>query len=481
MITLRQDQADAVTELRHELRSHQSVLMCAAPGWGKTVLAAYMAQGCQAAKKRYTFGVHRRELARQTAKTFDHFGIRYGFVAANMRSDPYAYVQIASHASLMNRPHLWDVDFFAPDEAHLWGNGTRAELISEVRQRGSRVIPLTGTPEQGSGVGLSNIADKIVFGPPVAWLIQNGHLARYRAFAPVVPDLSGLHTRQGEYVTSELEERFSKPAIYGDQVAAWRKHANGLRTIGYCYSRKHGEEMAATFRAAGISAAFIDGETPDDVRVEVIKQFAAGRISVLFNCQLFREGFDLSAQVGYDVPIQAVLLCAPTKSLPLAVQMMMRAMRKQQGFAVLIDCVNLFKNHGFPDDERTWTLEGVPAKDREAAIATVRCPSCFATFKPKPKCSACGHRMELDADLKPRASAGRVVAQEAGEIEEIDVEAARQAKKYKALQELHAAQTLPELVALAKARANKPGWVIHVMKSRGKTVTYDAVVQEWRK
>lgn len=467
MIQLRDDQAQAVTDLRRELSRHQSVLLHAECGWGKTVATAHMALGCQNARKRFTFGCHRRELARQTAATFDNFGIRYGFVAAGMRTDPFAHVQIASHGTIINRPHLWDVDFFVPDEAHLWGNGTRAELIAEVRQRGSRCIPLTATPEQGSGVGLSNIADAMVHGPGASWLIERGFLARYKAFAPVVPDLSGLHSRGGDYVTSELEDRFSKPAIYGDQVAAYKKFASGKRAIGYCYSRRHGDEMAQTFRANGVSAVFIDGETRDDVRIAAIKAFAAGRISVLFNCQLFREGFDLSAQVGYEVPIECVLLCAPTQSLPLAIQMMMRAMRRQPGHAILLDFVNLFKNHGLPDDERPWTLEGVPTKDREAAIATMRCPACFGTIRPAKVCGECGHVLKEDAEGNAREIGRTVEAVKNAELAEVDVDQVRQDRA----RELRAARSAADLVKLAVSRGYKPGWVIKTMRDRKEAPT----------
>src|SRR6185369_14021911 len=221
MITLRPDQMHTVDDLKRALLSYQSVLLHAECGWGKTVVAAYMAAGAHAKRRRVIFAVHRRELARQTAATFDRFGIRYGFIADKMRSDPFALVQIASHGTLVHRPEKWDCDLFVPDEAHLWGNGTRAELIAEIRQRGAKIVPLTATPEQGSGVGLANIADHMIHGPGAAWLIERGHLARYKAFAPVSPDFTGLHTRGGDYIVGELEERFSKPTVIGDRVAAY--------------------------------------------------------------------------------------------------------------------------------------------------------------------------------------------------------------------------------------------------------------------
>lgn len=461
-ITLRDDQLDAVHRLRRAMVDYQSVLLHAECGWGKTVASAYMASGAHAKRKRVIFGVHRRELARQTAKTFDRFGIRYGFIAAGMRRDPFALVQIASHGTLMNRPELWNCDLFVPDEAHLWANGKRAEMIAGVRAHGAHIVPLTATPEQGSGVGLANIADHIVHGPNVAWLIERGHLARYKAFAPVAPDMSGLHTRAGDYITSELEDRFSKPTVIGDRVAAYRRFASGKRMIGYCYSRSNGGETAATFRNAGIAAEFLDGETPDDQRCNVIGAFADGRVRVLVNCQLFREGFDLSAQVGRTVPIQAAAFWCPTQSLPLAVQMMMRPLRPQPEPAILLDHVNLLATHGLPDDEREWTLEGVPKKDREAAIMTMRCPSCFGTVRPARICPECGHEMKTDADGNMKLG-GRVVKEVAGEIVEVDVEALRRARK----QEINAARSLDALVELAKVRGYKVGWILNTMKARG--------------
>src|SRR4051812_48210776 len=70
VITLRQDQLDLVSDARHAMRDHQSVLFQAAPGFGKTVAAAYIAKSVQDKGKRAIFAVHRKELLYQTAKTF---------------------------------------------------------------------------------------------------------------------------------------------------------------------------------------------------------------------------------------------------------------------------------------------------------------------------------------------------------------------------------------------------------------------------
>lgn len=477
MIVLRPDQMRAVEELRAELRNHQSVLLQAACGFGKTVVSAFMAQGAHRKKRRVIFAVHRRELARQTAKTFDQFGIDYGYIMAGMPANPFAMVQIASRDTLRNRPGMLGCDLFIPDEAHLWSAGSGAELIEAVIEKGSHVVPLTATPARGDGKPMSRIAHKIVAGPTVKSLIASGNLAAYKAYAPARPDLSKLHTRAGEYVNSEVDELMGRPAVVADAVKYYRAYADGLRMIGFAPSRARGNEYAAQFRAAGVSAEFIDGETPDQDRRNVIAGFADGRIAVLFNCALFREGFDLSAQVGRNVPIQAVGLYNPTQSLPLAIQMMMRPMRPQDGQAIILDhaCVMINRdgsiNHGFPDDDREWTLDGTVKSSGggEATIPTVTCDMCFGVFRPSPTCPYCGAE---------RATYGREIEEFEAVMAEMDPEKIRleadleRKRKEFARREEGMARTVEDLARIAKARNYKAGWVKMKAEAKGIHATW---------
>ena len=477
MISLRPDQLRAVSDLREKLRDNQSVLLQAACGFGKTVVAAFMASGAYQKRRRVIFAVHRRELARQTALTFDKFDIPYGYIMAGMPSNPFASVQIASADTLRNRPQLAKCDLFVPDEAHLWGAKTRAELIDLARADGAHIVPLTATPARGDGRPMRRIADAMVCGPSVLELIKAGNLAGYRPYAPVRPDLSKLHTRAGDYVPAELDELMGRPAVARAALRFYRQFAMGRRMIGYATSRKRGAELAAEFVAGGVQAAFIDGETPDAERRNVIGAFADGRIAVLFNCQLFREGFDLSAQVGRHVPIQAVGLYNPTQSLPLAIQMMMRGMRPQDGVSVILDHAGVMIgadgriNHGFPDDEREWSLDGNTVNKRagEAAIPTVTCDECFAIFRPQPACPYCG---------AVRQTGGREVEEIDAELVEVDIERARLQADFDRRQkheahvrakiEERACKTRQDWIDLAKKRGFKIGWALKMWEIKGR-------------
>ncbi len=459
-IILRPDQAEAVSNLRSALLTKDSALLQASCGFGKTIVACYMAQQAHQKNKRVIFGVHRRELARQTALTLSRFGIPYGYIMDGMPFDPMATVQIASVQTLMNRLHLLKCDLFVPDEAHLWGGERRTTIINAARQHGY-AVPLTATPRRGNGDGLGDIAEVIVPGPSTSWLIGQGYLARYRPYAPLAPDLSGLHTRNGDYIASEIDERFLRPAVYGDAVKAYRQYAGGKRMIGFCYSREHGREMVAAFSAAGIPTAWMDGDTPDDQRKAIIAGFADRSIYVLMNCQIAREGFDLSAQVGRDVPIEAVGLYAPTQSLPLAIQMMMRPMRPQDNDAIILDHAGIFASHGLPDDDREWTLDGrvKGSKPGQASTPTCTCRKCFAVFRPAAVCPYCGTARIVD---------GRKVDQIEAEMAELDIQSLRehQEKRAKTI-DVNSARTVEQLADVAVKHGYKVGWLLNKHKSRG--------------
>lgn len=459
-------------DMRTALSEHQSILLRAPTGFGKSYVAAYMAQQATMRGKRVIMGVHRKELARQISTTFKAVGIEHGFIASGMPENPRALAQIASADTLKNRPYLLkDCSLFVPDESHLWAAKNRTLLIDLAKEAGAKIVGLSATPQRLDGKPLSGLFDCLVDGPQPAWLIEQGHLSAYRVFAPPSASTDGIHSRMGDYVTSELEERFDKPSIIGDAVQTWKDRAKGLRTIVFAISRAHGRHVQESYISQGVNAVYIDGTCTDAERMKAINQFADGVAPVLVNIQLCTEGFDLSQAVGRDVPIEAVQLLRPTKSLALAMQMLGRALRKKPYPAIILDHVGMIKEHGLPDDEREWSLEGRVKKAGEASIATRTCPECFAVHKPSPYCPECSHEYAV-------TTKGRHIEEMAGELAEIDVDAIRRERK----QEVGRAKTLPELVALAKARGYSKGWTAQILKARGRPVkNYAEIEREWRK
>lgn len=459
MISLRPDQEDVRTKLRVALRSSVSVLVFAPTGFGKTVLAAALIKMIFEAGKRVIFAVHRVDLITQTAKTFERFGIPFSYIANGYHYNPHHRVYIASILSLKNRMHNIPANYVMVDEAHLSAAAGWAAVAVHYKQTGARLIGLTGSPERLDGKPLGDVWDAMVMGPSVKWLIDNGHLSTYRAFAPAGVDLSGAHTRNGEYVSSEIDEIMSGRAVLAGAVRHWRKYAAGKRTIAFAPSVKRSEQLAEEFKANGIVAVALDGTTPQDVRRAAFNGFADRQIDLIVNCGLFCEGFDLAAQVDRDVTIEAVLQYSPTQSLARHLQQLGRGLRKKSDPAILLDLVGNLGRHGLPDEEREWSLDGKKKTWRE--VENFCCPSCFATHAPAPKCK-CGHVYPVKA--RDAARQGRMLDEIEGELEELDQEAIRRDRK----REQGMAGTLDELVKLATARGYKKpeAWAAHIWTSR---------------
>lgn len=463
MITLRPDQTAVVDETRDALKTHQSVLIRAPCRFGKTVVAAFMAKSASEKRKRVIFACHRDAILRQISATFDKFDIKHGFIAAGRPANPFAHAQVASADTLRNRlDALKDCALLVVDEGHLWHSRTRKLIIDAAKDAGAKVVILTATPIRLDGKPLSDIADHMILGPSEAELIERGSLARYRVFAPVSADLSGLHSRMGDFVVSEVAERLDKPSIVGDAPATWKKYASGLRTVVYAINRAHGKHVLDAYLAAGIRAAYIDGETPKAEQIRIAHALADGEIDVLVSVELLTTGYDLGSLVGRDVTIQCVQLLRPTKSLQLAIQMMMRCMTAWDGVSIILDHVNMILNrdgtvnHGFPDDDREWSLEGSAIRRQEGVtdFTTWLCETCFASVRSsKPVCPHCSK----EHTVRPRE-----IATEEGELAEIKRQQAVQKKR-----QMQKARDLESVARLAVERGYKPGWIAQRMKSIG--------------
>jgi len=459
-LVLRPDQEDVRVALRVALREFMSVLVFAPTGFGKTVLAAVLIDLLYRANKRVIFCVHRVDLITQTAKTFERAGIPFSYVAAGYHYNPYHRVFIASIATLKNRLGKIPADYIMVDEAHLSAASGWAKVALHYKETKTKGIGLTGSPERLDGKPLGDVWDTMVMGPSVRWLIEQGHLSRYRAFAPAGIDLAGVRSRNGDYVASDIDDLMSGKAVLAGAVRHWRTFAAGKRTIAFAPSVIRSEQLAAEFRANGINAVALDGETPQADRNAAFVGFADRQIDLIVNCQLFCEGFDLAAQVDRDVTIEAVLDYSPTQSLARHLQKYGRGLRKKPDPAVLLDLVGGFARLGMPDDEREWSLDGRKKSDREVEVMT--CAECFATHAPAKCCPECKFVYPVKAGAG--LGEGRVLDEVEGELEEIDVEALRRNRA----REQSKAQTLDDLVKLAIGRGYKSPekWAGHIFTAR---------------
>jgi ATP-dependent helicase IRC3 len=116
--------------------------------------------------------------------------------------------------------------------------------------------------------------------------------------------------------------------------------ARDRKTLVFTPTVALAEDVAAEFVGAGISAAMVSGETPTDQRRQLLRDFAAGRITVLANCAVLTEGYD-------EPGVQCVVIARPTKSRALYTQMVGRGTRRHPDKAecLVLDVVDASAEH----------------------------------------------------------------------------------------------------------------------------------------
>ena len=452
------DQQLVLNDTRIALRTNRNVLVQAATGFGKTVLAAKMSGSANDKGKRLYFICHRSELIYQTHLTFNKVGIQHGFIAAGFTPEYHQKIQICSIDTLKRR--FKDIpipDLCIWDEAHHVG----AAGWSAVHGFYDKAfhVGLSATPHRLDGKGLGQWFNHMVCGPSVSWLIDNKRLSDYRLIStPVEPDLSSVKTRMGDFKKDELNAAVDTATLTGNIVKHYLKYARGKKTILFAVSIKHSLHLVEQFKANGIMAVHLDGKTPKDERKIASRAFAQGHIDILCNVGLFGEGYDLAAQSGMDVNIECVIDAAPTQSLSLCLQKWGRALRPKDYPAIILDHAGNWKRHGLPDQDREWSLDGEDRKkkaDSSDSVVVKQCPECYHVHFPKPVCPECGHVYKVE---------GRKIEEEDGELIEIDKEQARREAK----RDQYEADSLDKLIELGRSRGykNPAKWAAHVYTAR---------------
>lgn len=466
MFQLYEDQAEFVNKLRVSVaQGNKAVLGVASPAFGKTVVAAHITDNAKQKNPntKVWFLVHRKNLLRQTSKSFWSAKIEHGLITSGKRPSALP-IQVGTIGTVYSRlSSLKPPSVMFIDEAHLAKGNMFETVIHWAKDAGCLIIGLTGTPQRLDGKALGDVFDDLIEAKSTKWLIEQGRLSDYAAYTtPVKADLSAVKNQGGDYNRTQLATAMDKPKLLGDAVDHWKRLANGLRTVCYCVNVEHSKHTADAFNAAGVPAVHVDASTTEAELKDACEGLATGRYLVLCNCELVIEGFDLSAQVGKDVTLECCILLRPTQSLARYLQMVFRALRKKPNKAVILDHAGCMMQHGLPCQPREWSLEGQKKgkrkkkDDEEPDVYVQQCDKCFAVFEPGPdSCPSCGAPIERKV---------RKIEQEDGELEQIDMDAVRRERK----REQGQARTLRDLIQLGINRGmRKPAsWAAIMIASR---------------
>lgn len=360
----------------------RSLLLVLPTGGGKTTCFAELIRQLTLSGQKSLILVHRRELATQASNRLREFGVDFGFIMAGVQPRPMAPVQIASVQTLVRRP-VPHAALVVCDEAHLSTAGTWQKILSQYPN--ARILGCTATPWRLSGKPLIGAYDASIVVSTPRELCERGFLSPYVGFSYKTPDLSKVHTVGGEYNERESAAAMSQNLIVDSIVEEHGKHARHLSTVVFAVTVDHSRQLTERFKAAGVAAEHLDGQTSTTEREAILARVASGKTMVLCNVGVAVEGLDIPR-------LKCCILARPTKSLARAIQMMGRVRRPWNGVTARIHdhafVIGGPGGHGLPDDDRDYTLHAAPPKKPTEANALRQCAECFAYFR-GPRCSFC--------------------------------------------------------------------------------------------
>lgn len=416
-------------------------------GAGKTVIAAAIIKLALLQGKRVIFSVPALVLIGQSLERFVEneipdcdIGVIQGF---HHRTNPACPVQIASIQTLARRPlrNIPHADLVIVDEAHndfkffdKWMDGW-----SNVTYIGLSATPWTK--------GLGNRYSTLLQPVTMTELIDAGRLSKFRVYAKSHPELSGVKTRKGDYIESELED-VMRP-LTADIVQTYKKDGEGRPALCFATTCAHAQELQADFCAHGVPAAYMDAYTEADDRQQIFDDFTAGKYQVICNVGVLTTGLDLD--------VRCIILARPTRSDILYVQMIGRGLRTAEGKddCLILDHSDTTLKLGFVTDIHHDELDrgkrNESGSHQKEPPKPTECSSC-QYLKPAGihTCPECGFEPEQQSNIE--VAPGELVEIKRSKSQtKINQEWSREEK-----QQFHA-----ELLRCAIDRNLKPGWVYH--------------------
>lgn len=376
--TLRDYQIENKRKVYEAWQSCRSVMLQMPTGTGKTRLFVSIARDIfdygHSIKKQFKVLIlaHRKELIQQIS---EHLGEKYrlahGLIMSQNIEQRQFSMQVGSVPTLNRRLERWEdknFDVIIIDEAHHVKAKSYKKIIDLFPN--AKILGVTATPYRLNHAGFRPEFDQLIVSPSVAEFIKKGYLCEFdyysiRPNSELQKEIDRMKLDfEGDYKESEMMDVMDRDFVRADILDAFLRYAKDKKGIIYTISRAHNEHLAAKFQEAGIVSAAIDSETPKEKRDELVNKFRRGEIQVLFNVNIFSEGFDCP-------DVEVIQLARPTKSLSMYLQQVGRGLRPAKGKEklIILDNVGLYNKFGFPSARRKWNyhFEGQEVDETPAA------------------------------------------------------------------------------------------------------------------
>ena len=322
---LKEHQQEALDALAKMREAKETIaLIHHATGTGKTVTAVSDAKRVGG---RVLYIAHTKDLITQAADTFCELWPEASlglYVENHKETDAQVICASVQSVALNLDSFLPDAfDYLIIDEAHHAAAETYQKVLAYFTPRFT--LGLTATPERTDDQDILEIFKNTAHRLDIQTAVEIGELVPVRCIRIHTNiDLTKVRFNSVQYNIRDLESKIFVPERNQLIVDTWLEFVRDKRTVIFCASVKHAEQIAALLNERGISALAVSGSMKLAERNEATQRFAQKKLLVLCACDLLNE--------GWDCPETEVLFMArPTMSKVLYTQQLGRGMRLADG------------------------------------------------------------------------------------------------------------------------------------------------------
>jgi superfamily II DNA or RNA helicase len=400
-------------------------------GGGKTLVMKMVAERALKRGGSVVIYANRRALIDQMSDKMIEYGLYHGVRAAGYEDEREHRFQISSiqtEAARVLRSKKWtlhDATTVLVDEGHLHTTGAAKKILDAHVGSGAKVGLFTATPIQ-----MATVADELVIGATISELRECGALVVADVFGPDEPDMRAFKASKlrpdGSTVgmsEAAIRKAVMTPTIFG-RVWEWYDRLNPQRMPGILFAPGVNESLwfAEKFCEKGVNAAHLDGDnvwvdgelhkSDSTIRGQVLADSKSGRIKVLTNRFVLREGIDAPW-------LRHGILATMFSSVQSYIQSVGRLMRATEGKdrCLIQDHGGNWWRWGSPNEDRAWTIHDTPSSAfglraerlrKSPDAEPYRCPRCGRIWGRGSRCNpaigGCG--FEFDRRLRSRPVVG---------------------------------------------------------------------------
>ena len=326
---LRPYQEIAVQDASDALDKHKNTIVVAPTGAGKTIMLSALIGKRYSKGKKILVLQHRDELVGQNTNKFTRVNPKISTSVVDASEKNWSGNAVFSMVQTLSRPNnlanMSKIDMMVIDESHHAIADTYMRIIKKVKEANESVeiVGFTATPNRGDRKGLKDVFNNCSHQIEVASLIREGFLVPPKTFVidvGVQQDLQNVRKTVSDFDMGQVEQIMNKRAINEKIVEEWQEKAGNRKTVIFCSTVIHAQDLCDEYRRAQIRAEIVTGETPSDQRKQILHDLEHGDVQVVVNVAVLTEGFDAP-------PVSCIVLTRPCSYKSTMVQMIGRGLR----------------------------------------------------------------------------------------------------------------------------------------------------------